>query len=249
MGTCTDQSWANEACPWLLSLSLVSQSSFSLLISRHVLDKSTAALNFDHFKYSLNTTSCLDNTICPGPQNQSCCDAKNGKKEIDFGNNAIIPTQMKDLSSYYEAAGYTIPSRTAESSTSGSTAQSTPSSSITTVSTSTSVSRPSSMPSNGRDQPSGGSGLSTSAKAIVGAAASIVALLLLVSCLYLIRRHRLKHREKYPARNTEPEGTQNSQVVEVRRDLSELQGSPAGVEMDDTTIRKCGELAADRGQG
>lgn len=242
MGTCTDQSWASEACPWLLSLSLVSQSSFSLLISRHVLDKSTAALNFDHFKYSLNTTSCLDNTICPGPQNQSCCDAKNGKKEIDFGNNAIIPTQMKDLSSYYEAAGYTIPSRTAESSTSGSTAQSTPSSSITTVSTSTSVSRPSSIPS-------GGSGLSTSAKAIVGAAASIVALLLLVSCLYLIRRHRLKHREKYPARNTESEGTTNTQVVEVRHDLSELQGSPAGVEMDDTTTRKCGELAADRGQG
>lgn len=209
-----------------------------------MLDKSTAALNFDHFKYSLNTTSCPDNTICPGPQNQSCCDAQKGKKEIDFDNNAIIPKEMKDLSSYYKAAGYTIPSRAAESSTSGSsrsgsTAQRTPSSLLLSstqdidpsISTSTSVSRPSSISS---DQASGGSGLSISAKAIVGAAASIAALSLLVSCLYLIHRHRLKYRAVNLERSAEPGGAENGREVEMGRNVSELQGSPTAVEMDET---------------
>lgn len=218
-----------------------------------MLDKSTAALNFDHFKYSLNTTSCPDNTICPGPQNQSCCDAKKGKKEIDFGNNAIIPTAMKDLSSYYKAAGYTIPSRAAESSISESTAQRTPSSSITidssstafllpsstqdvdpSISDSTSVSPPSSISSSERNQASGGSGLSISAKAIVGAAASIAVLLLLVSCLYLIHRHRLKCRAVKLVRSAEVEGTENGRELEMHRNLSELQGSPTAVEIDET---------------
>lgn len=35
-------------------------------------------------------------------------------------NNAIMPEEIEDLRSYYEAAGYTIPSRTAGLSTSGS---------------------------------------------------------------------------------------------------------------------------------
>lgn len=219
-----------------------------------MLDKSTAALNFDHFKYSLNTTSCPDNTICPGPQNQSCCDAQKGKKEVDFDNNAMIPKDMKDLTSYYQAAGYTIPSRAAESSTSessasgssrsgssrsGSTAQRTPSSLLLSstqdvdpsISTSTSVSRPSSISS---DQASGGSGLSISAKAIVGAAASIAALLLLVSCLYLIHRRRLKYRAVNLVRSAEPGGAENGREVEMRRNVSELQGSPTAVEMDET---------------
>lgn len=210
-----------------------------------MLDKSTAALNFDHFKFSLNTTSCPDNTICPGPQNQSCCDAKKGKKEIDFDNNAIIPKEMKDLSSYYEAAGYTIPSRAAESSTSGSstsgsTAQRTPSSLLLSstqdvepsISTSSSVSRPSLISSDEHNQASGGSGLSISAKAIVGAAASIAALLLLVSCLYLIHRHRLKYRAVNLVRSAEPGGAENGREVEMCRNVSELQGSPTAMEMD-----------------
>lgn len=216
-----------EFVPWF------SSPSFLVLISRHVLDKSTAALNFNHFKYDLNTTSCSDNTKCPGRQNQTCCDAKNGKKEIDFGNNAIIPENLKDLSSYYEAAG---PSRTVEST--GSTAQHTPHYSTTTGSSSTaargtdpsigtSASRlsPSSISSDGRDQPSGGSSLSTSARVIVGATVSRVGILLLVSCLYFIRRHRMKHRAVKPGRSIEPEKAEYSQLAVTASNLSELQGS------------------------
>lgn len=228
-----------------------------MLNSRHLLDKSTAALNFDHFKYDLNTTSCSDNTKCPGPQNQTCCDAKNGKKEIDFGNNAMIPGNLEDLSSYYKAAGYTIPSRTAEST--GSTAQHTPHSSTTTGSSSTaargidpsigtSASRLSPS-SEGRDQPSGGSSLSTSAKAIVGATISLVGILLLASCLYFIRRHRMKHRAVKPVRSIEPENAEYSQLAVTARNLIELQGS-AGVEMEIATSRnRVAELAGDRRQG
>lgn len=243
VGTCTDNSWADDACPWALSLSLASPSFISLLISRHVLDKSTAALNFDHFKYSLNTTSCHDDTFCPGPQNQSCCEAKNGKKEIKFDNNAIIPKELKDLSSYYKAAGYTIPSRTAESSTSESTSLLLSSTRDvgTSISSSASLSRSSSIPSEGRDQPSGGSGLNTSAKAVVGAAASIVALLLLISFLYLIRLRRLKHRAVNPVKSAEIEVAEKGPVVEMRGNMGELQGSPTAVEMDEIYVT---ELAA-----
>lgn len=215
-----------------------------------MLDKSTAALNFDHFKYDLNTTSCSDNTKCPGPQNQTCCDAKNGKKEINFDNNAIIPQNRKDLSTYYEAAGYTIPSRRAEST--GSTAQQTPHSSTRTgspstaardidqsIGTSTSRLSPSSVSFDGRDQPFGGSGLSTSAQAIVGATVSLVSILLLVSCLYVIRRHRMKHRA---VRSIEPEVAEYSQSALTARNLCELQGSQAGVEMA-TPSNSVAELA------
>lgn len=218
-----------------------------------MLDKSTAAVNFDHFKYSLNTTSCPDKTICPGPKNQSCCDAKKGRKEIDFGNTAEIPKELKDLRSYYEAAGYTIPSRAAESSTSGSSrsesaAQRTPSSRTlkvlrllsstqnvnSSISTCKSASLPSSTCSSERNQASGGSGLSISAKVIAGAAASIAVLLLLISCLYLIHSHRLKYRAVNLVRSAELDGTGNGQEVEKRRNLSELQGSPTAVELDET---------------
>lgn len=212
---------------------------FLLLISRHVLDKSTASRNFDHFNSKLNTTECPDKTVCPGPQNQSCCNAKKGKKEINFGNNAIIPTAMKDLISYYNAAGYTIPSRTAESSISESTAQRTPSSGITidssstAFSTSTSVSPPSSISSSERNQASGGSGLSISAKVIVGAAVGIAVLLLLFSC-FLIHRHRLKCRAVNLVRSAEVEGTEEGRELEMHRNLCELQGSQTAVEIDET---------------
>lgn len=222
-----------------------------MLNSRHLLDKSTAALNFDHFKYDLNTTSCSDNTKCPGPQNKTCCDAKNGKKEIDFGNNAIIPGNLEDLSSYYKAAGYTIPSRTAESTRS--TAQHTSHSSTTTGSSSTAARTSASRlnpSSEGRDQPSGGSSLSTSAKAIVGATVSLVGILLLASCLYFIRRHRMKRRGVEPVRSIEPENTEYSQFAVTARNLIELQGSPAGAEMGIATPRnRVAELAGDRRQG
>lgn len=213
-----------------------------------MLDKSTAALNFDHFKYNLNTTSGSDNTKCPGPQNKSCCDAKNGKKEIYFGNNAIIPAGTKDLSSYYEAAGYTIPSRTAESSSSGSTAFILPSSARgidPSIGTSAPLLGPSSISSDGRDQPSGDSGLSTSAKAIVGATLSLVVMLLLASCLYLTRRHRMKHRAVNPIRSIELENAEYRQMAEMPRNLRELQGSPAGVEIETTPSNSAVELAGD----
>lgn len=152
LGTCTDNSWADKACPFVLSLFPFFRSpSFLLLISRQILDEPSNARYYKAFKYSLNITSCSDRTICligiaqflsskkanvassaphlihlhippipkpqhhrryrAGPHNHSCYDAKNRKKEIDYGNSAIILEGIKDLSSYYEAAGYTIQSR------------------------------------------------------------------------------------------------------------------------------------------
>ena len=69
---------------------------------------------------------------------------------------------------------------------------------------------------------------------IAGAAASIAVLLLLVSCLYLIHRHRLKYLAVNLVRSAELEGTGNGREVEMRRNLSELQGSPTAVELDET---------------
>lgn len=60
------------------------------------------------FDYKLNATICDDSTACPSPGNQNCCQAKGGKIEISFHNNAIIPNSAGSLESYYRAAGYTF---------------------------------------------------------------------------------------------------------------------------------------------
>lgn len=62
----------------------------------------------------------------------------------------------------------------------------------------------------------------------------MLALFLLVSCLYFIHRHRLKHRAVDPVRSAELEGAESGQVVEMPSNVSELQGSPAEVGIDST---------------
>ena len=87
VGTCTDRSFTDPACPWRLN-------------------KTTASTNFDHFDYKLNTTTCPDQTICPS-DDPMCCSQHRGKIEIEFHNNAAIPSAKSALVSYYSAASYT----------------------------------------------------------------------------------------------------------------------------------------------
>lgn len=87
VGTCTDRKFTDPACPWPLN-------------------KTTASTNFDHFDYSLNTTTCPDQTICPS-DDPRCCSQNRGKIEIQFHYNAAIPSARSDLFSYYSAASYT----------------------------------------------------------------------------------------------------------------------------------------------
>ena len=63
------------------------------------------------FNYTLNTTFCDDSTICPYPNNQGCCAAGKGIKEIVFPGAGPLPTLTAALPAYYEAAGY-VPSST-----------------------------------------------------------------------------------------------------------------------------------------
>lgn len=113
------------------------------------------------------------------------------------------------------------------------------------IGTSTSRLSPSSISSDGRDQPFGGSDLNTSAQAIIGATVSLVSILLLVSCLYVIRRHRMKHRAVKPVRSIEPEDAEYSQRALTARNLCELQDSQAGVEMA-TPSNSAAELAGEK---
>ena len=67
----------------------------------------TAAPNFDHFTWE-NVIMCRDGTICPSPKNQSCCDQEHGRVEINYHNNATVPSERSLLSSYYADGGYMI---------------------------------------------------------------------------------------------------------------------------------------------
>ena len=63
-----------------------------------------------YFNYTLNTTRCADNTLCPYANNQTCCDKGQGIVEIDYHNNEAMPSGSSDLlaalSTYYEAGVY-----------------------------------------------------------------------------------------------------------------------------------------------
>ncbi|KAL8740061.1 MAG: hypothetical protein Q9190_007195 [Brigantiaea leucoxantha] len=70
--------------------------------------------SFDHFDYKLNTTICSDGKVCPKndfstSDNTTCCDNHQGKAEINFHNDAVMPQFSSDLSKYYARAGKTIP--------------------------------------------------------------------------------------------------------------------------------------------
>ena len=70
------------------------------------LKDSTKSLDYDRFDYTLNTTSCSDETTCPNSNNQTCCTKNQGINETDYRSDGALPVVAGCLSSYYAAAGY-----------------------------------------------------------------------------------------------------------------------------------------------
>ena len=68
-----------------------------------IIDPGKTAPHMDLFDYKLNTTICDDGTICPhnffSSSNSTCCDNHQGIQEINYSNNAFLPTVSSDLSS------------------------------------------------------------------------------------------------------------------------------------------------------
>lgn len=159
----------------------------NLINNNHFTDLGNVTDNFDHFNYQLNVTICSDSTICPNPRNQSCCDQGQGRTEINYHNNAVMPSVFADLSSYYALAGFTIPVSTSSSTRSTSLAAQTPSSPVIVTVVTTSLSSTSLPP----PEPSS-SGLSPGAKTGIGVGigvgAAILGVLLLI--LYMLYRRR-----------------------------------------------------------
>ena len=124
VGTCTDRTWSSPACPFNLSWCLL-LIPYPTHTSAGYLYQSTDNNNYlpplasgvfdphyDKFSYALNTTQCPDGTLCPLTNNQNCCDAKQGVREIQFNNyngSAVMPADVSKLSAYYSAAGYAFP--------------------------------------------------------------------------------------------------------------------------------------------
>lgn len=150
----------------------------------HPLDQSANFIAY--FDYSLNTTICddSDKTICPGPNNQSCCDNHQGITEINYYNQDAIPTNTTNLaalSSYYAAGDY---SSTFSSSSSSSTS---PSSASPSLKASPSA-KPSSSPA---------SGLSGGSKAGIGIGVALGAVAVAAALLYLFYRHKQNIRAQH----------------------------------------------------
>ncbi|MCJ1423085.1 hypothetical protein MMC29_000966 [Sticta canariensis] len=158
---------------------------------------STASDQMDNapFSYDQNTTFCQDGTVCPNTGNTTCCRAGAGKKEILFHYISPLPTIVKDLTSFYSLAGYSLPSSTTSSS--GATVSTSPTS--TASASASSLSRPESSSPQQFSSPSSSSnpkpnsadpGLSSSAKAGIGIGVSLGALLVGLAILVLRRRRR-----------------------------------------------------------
>ncbi|KAL8681057.1 MAG: hypothetical protein Q9186_002769 [Xanthomendoza sp. 1 TL-2023] len=203
VGTCTDRSWGSDnipACP------------FPLNAGNYV-------PNLDHFDYELNTTRCsADDSFCPNnnfsDNNQTCCDRHQGKKEVFFQNDAVIPKAKADLSSsfspslflgctsagvhtdtntqnvfpaYYASVGYTIPTDGVYKTETYSTATATTrSSSSITAAGATSTANPAPVSST----PAPSTGLSTGAKAGIGVGVALGVLILAAAAVLLWMRRR-----------------------------------------------------------
>lgn len=184
----------------------------------------------NYFDYNTNTTKCSDGTFCPNPGNETCCFNHEGVGEITFHNNATIPTLAAGLSTYYEAAGYSIPTPT--SSTSTSIAIASESIFISRTSTTTSAGSLGLRPSSTQPVPTATSGLTpaltTSTSLSSGGEAGIiiagcVCAIVIGVLLYLLRRSR-KKRLTQPGFETKVDGLQCEKA--------EMSGHDARTEMD-----------------
>ncbi len=184
----------------------------------------------NYFIYDTNTTKCGDGTFCPNPNNLTCCFNHEGVREIKFHNDATIPTVAAELSTYYEAAGYSIPSLSSGTATSvtaspkstfiSTTSMITPTGSlgpqalsIQPIPTATSESTPALTTS---------TSLSSGVKAGIAVAVS-VCVIAIVAMLYLLWRSRRK-------RLIQPGSEKN--LKRLHYENSEMSGDDARTEMD-----------------
>ncbi|KAI4151768.1 MAG: hypothetical protein L6R39_001957 [Caloplaca ligustica] len=155
-------------------------------------DAGNLAPNYDRFSYSLNTTICSDATVCPKndfstAENQTCCDKHQGKPEIIFRNNAQIPTDLADLTSYYASAGQTIPTDGVYKTSTYSTYTTTMRTTDAATTGPTTTPSPTSSPS---PTPSPSSGLSNGAKAGTGIGVTVGAIVIALTAYFLWMRRR-----------------------------------------------------------
>ena len=87
LGTCTDPSWANPACPFRQLSQYMSQIGLKVTSSSNVILNADPGNNA--FNYTLNTTDCHDGTICPNPKNDTCCFNNQGVTVITFHNSHL----------------------------------------------------------------------------------------------------------------------------------------------------------------
>ena len=234
MGSCTDPTGRDPACP----LPLLNGSSFWFVSAQY---NKTCALSVtddtsyiepgavNYFIYDTNTTNCGDGTFCPNPNNVTCCFNHEGVREITFHNNATIPSDAAELSTYYEAAGYSIPNLSSGTATSvtaspkstfvSTTSTMTPTGSLSSqplatqpIPAATSVSSPALTTSNS---------LSSGVKAGIAVAVS-VCVIAIGALLYLVRRSRSK-------RLIQPGPEQN--LKRLHYGNSEMSGDDARTEM------------------
>ncbi|KAL8846413.1 MAG: hypothetical protein Q9221_008494 [Calogaya cf. arnoldii] len=208
------------------------------------------------FSYKANTTMCSDGTLCPKTypstaENTTCCDAHQGKEEVNYHNSGRIPTKYTDLPFYYANGGYTIPGYA-----------STPSSSATSSPSPVgqSAATPSSSPSPTPDSTpqSASSGLSNGVKAGIGVGVALGAAIIaaLLAVLFFLRRRNRGNKSNhirgmksappsYPnallAGGEPPKGEMISELESMRPEMAtqdplytrgELPTSTTRVEMD-----------------
>ena len=164
------------------------------------------------FSYAENTTNCGDGTFCIDPGNETCCFNGEGVKEITYHNTATIPTVAEEWTTYYEDAGYSVPTTTSTASAStfppskGTTSTSISSTSTTMPAQSQSLNLPQAVSKQSAPtitpEPTPASTTTTAIgpreKVVIGTASALGALgaLMLVGLLYHIRRSRIRRREQ-----------------------------------------------------
>lgn len=206
VGCCTDRTWKSKACPYRLGKPVEAEHS-----THHSSDAPNLGLNeivdslTQHFSYTNNVTICDDGTVCPNPNNQTCCTKHQGRTELNYHNLARLPESVTGLASYYSQAGYTIPGSSATASVKAHAAQSSsvPTSATqlsTSLSTLTQPSAAATSPHDSAKQtlspaPSS-SGLSTGAKAGIGVGVAVAAMICAtVAFAFWIRRRNRTDKE------------------------------------------------------
>lgn len=217
MGTCTDKTWQDPACPLPLSQPI----SPSLYPVKAALWQHWAARDTE-VDLSQNTTACGDGTFCPHPQNTTCCYNHQGVSQIVYHYNAPLPATVTGLSEFYAANGYQIPTVPSSFSDTQSANALSVSTSVslagTTASTlhfaAASATEPTALPSISAAEPSthetASAALSSSTKADVGVGVAVGVSLAVVLLYFLVRRLR-----RQPQRDMAHAGTSTNAGVTI----------------------------------